>query len=184
MLFFLLFIPSTILLVIVSIDLRRLTKRDRVLFLFCQIRRNIMETLRDDGSNISKSDYAVIRDLLDTMSTTIHYFDHLKITMFNFRRFIALVKDYRKNANKIDNLSTSNAKINALKNEYRGAMFYAFLSYTPLMKPQMAVALFISVLGFLLRFGFQSLQLEKFIGYLSWFKNEMNTFSNHTPQHA
>jgi len=185
-LFYLLFVPSTILLVLMYINLHRLTKRDHVLFCFCQIRRNIMETLRNDGSNISKSDYTVIRNLLDTMNTTIHYFDDLKVTMFNFRRFISLVEDCRKNADKIDNMSTSNAKINVLKNKYRGAMLYAFLSYTPLMKPmikqQITVELFIAVLNLLLRFGFKSFQLEKSIEDLSWLKNQRTAFSNCMPQ--
>jgi hypothetical protein len=94
------------------------------------------------------------------------------------------LKEYRKNANKIDQLETSNMQINKLKNNLGIAMFHAFLSYTPLIKSQITVELFLTIFSLLLRLGIKSLKIEKVLDYLSWLKEEIKDFSNHAPQHA
>lgn len=182
--FYVTVVPSTLLLLVMLFDLRKTTKHDKVLYRFCQIRRDITTMMFTDGSNLSKSDYRVLRTTLDVTSSAIHNFNHYKTTLFNFRWFMERLKEYRKNASKIDRLATSNERINNLKKNLALAMFCAFLSYTPLIRSQLLVELFLAVLSFMIKIGFKSFNLTKGIEYLSWLKEEFKDFSHQTPQHA
>ena len=184
MFFYLLFGPSTILLLIMLIDLRRTSKHDKVLYGFCQLRRDIIKLIYDEHSQISKSDYKALRALLEATNVTIHEFRHFKVTMFNLRWFIDWVKKYKKNATQIDNLSTSHKTINKLKDKYAIAMIKAFFAYTPLIKSQFIVMLVLAILQFLLKLGIKSLGIQSLQTYLSWLKDEISTHSNHSPQHV
>lgn len=130
MLFYLLFVPANILLFIMFRDLRNMKKHDCVLFRFCQIRRDIMFILRDEGFKLSKQDYRVLRFLLDITSEMIHNYNQCKITVFNLRWFMSWLKEYRKKAGKVEKLETTNPKINAIRERFKVAMLQAFLSYT------------------------------------------------------
>lgn len=184
MLFYILFGPSAFLLLIMLIVLRKITKHDNVLFPFCQIRRDIMSLINEEASQINKTDYKVLRTLLDATNMTIHEFNHFKITIFNLRWFIAWLKKYKKDVVSIDKLSTTHAQINKLKDKYRIAMFRAFGSYTPLIKSQIIVIIFLAILQFLFKLGLKSLRFQDLVNCLAWLKNDINTHSNRTPQHA
>lgn len=184
MLFYLLVGPSAILLIIMYINLRRITKHDKVLFRFCQLRRDIMRLIDSEALQMSKADYRSLRTMLDATNVTIHEFNNFKITMFNFRWFISWLKKHKREASNMDKLATKNAQINKLFDEYRIALVKAVLSYTPFIKSQITIMVCLAVLQFLFRLGLRSLSLKNLVNYLSWLKDEMDTHSNHRPQHA
>lgn len=77
MLFYLLIIPSSVVLVIILIDLQRRRKHDKILFALYQIRRDIMSFLFREGSSLSKADYVAVRMLLDKTNNIIDHFGRL-----------------------------------------------------------------------------------------------------------
>jgi hypothetical protein len=186
--FFLIFIPTSIALWLMLVHLRKMKKHDRVLFRFCQIRRDIIVIMREPGFNPSKSDYRILRVLLDGANATIHEYNSCKIKLFNFRNFIALAKEYQRNAQKVDKLSTSNPAINEIKEKYKRAMILAFLSYTPLIKSQIAFqitsGIILAIFGLMINLGLKSLGIEKSFDYLSWLNKEIKEYPKHTLQHA
>jgi hypothetical protein len=184
MLFYLLFGPSAVLLMIMWIDLRKKAKHDKVLFRFCQIRRDIITLMYAEHHKMKSADYKAIRTLLDATSLTIHEFNQLKATMFNLRWFIDWMRKYKTKAVKIDELSTSDERIMEIKNKYRIATLAAFLSYTPLIRSQITLMVFLALSKFLLSVGIKSLKLQSLLNYLAWLKEDMIAHSNHTPQHA
>lgn len=75
MLLYILLVPACILLIISIIQMLNIRKHDRVLYMYCQLRRNILTTLRETPvKDWSESDYQLINNLSEYIDVTIHEF--------------------------------------------------------------------------------------------------------------
>src|ERR1051325_11872039 len=74
------------------LKLRALTKHDKVLYSFCDVRRDVMSVLREHAFDLTKEDYIALRDIEEVASDTILDYHNFKIYIFNFRKFRAAVR--------------------------------------------------------------------------------------------
>src|SRR6266702_1750215 len=100
MYFYFLIIPSLVVLALVCLDLCRIKKHDKVLYRFCQIRRESMSFLRKKGFSLSVHDYTVLKEMLDGLDITIHNYNACKCKVFNYRNFTSKLAELKIEASK------------------------------------------------------------------------------------
>ncbi|HKV42152.1 MAG TPA: hypothetical protein VJX67_23310, partial [Blastocatellia bacterium] len=136
MIFYIVMGPALIGSAVMAWHLRLMGRHDRVLYRFCEIRREIMNLIRDNAFEMDRTDYYAFRDLLEVVSFTIHDYNACKIHSFNFRRFREWLKDAKQLGGKIE---TQNRRVLDLRAKYSWAMLDAFFAYTPFLKSEIAV---------------------------------------------
>src|SRR5688572_20065178 len=92
MMFYFFMIPALLITVGMILRLRKLTKHDRVLYAFCQVRRDTMDLIRKYNLDLTKEDYVALRYIERATSDTIHDYNFCKVYIFNFRRFSAALR--------------------------------------------------------------------------------------------
>lgn len=132
-----------------AVQLNRTKTHDKVLYRFCQVRRDIMTLFRTKGFEISKHDYVALRQILDVVSTTIHHFNDCKATIFNIRTLARLSGEYRASEAEMKKFLPSCPEGRKIVDAYRSAMMKAFLSYTPFIKSEVALRFFLYVMAIL-----------------------------------
>ena len=128
--------------------LRKVAKHDRVLFPFCQLRRNIMRFLREhmpnDSNALSRQEYESILQLLDVVSTVIHHYNRHKTVMFNLRKVIKCIWKYRHTLKRVPPIDmTANAEIQEFHRRFEGLLARAFIEYTPLIRFELVLRMFV-----------------------------------------
>lgn len=121
-------------------------RHDRVLFRFCQLRRDVMEFLYQntvaDPDTMTLAEYQSVRRLLGVLNRMIHdYSDHKKM-MFNLRYVLKALRQYRhtlKQAKPID--LTENAAIQRFHQRFAYCCAKAFLAYTPFIRSEAVLRL-------------------------------------------
>ncbi len=126
------------------LQIRKAAKHDRVLFPFCQLRRDIMCFLRehmpDQPNALSREEYDSVLRLLDVVSDVIHHYNRHKTVMFNFRRVIKFSMKYRDTLEQAKPIEmTGNAKIQEFHHRFVGLLAKAFIAYTPLIRWEMVL---------------------------------------------
>lgn len=82
--------PVLLMIVAMILRLRALKKHDKVLYAFCQLRRDTMSLIREHNYDLCRQDYIALRDIEDGLSDTIHDYNMHKVYLFNFRKFSGL----------------------------------------------------------------------------------------------
>ena len=142
-----------VLLAILTVDALRfrfrqkeMQKHDRVLFPFCQLRRDVMSFLylnvMKDADSLSPSEYRFIRLLLNALDDTIRNYNHHKTSMFNIRKIAKQLKMYR-NASEATLKVPDHQEIQIFHQRIRRLMVEAFLAYTPLIRWELALRLIV-----------------------------------------
>lgn len=138
---------SVILCCVIAIRLYRIRKHDKVLYRFCQVRRDIMAYLRTRGFEMSKHDYFAVRDLLEVVSSTIHHFNACKATVFNFRTLNKMAREFRETGRVVEEIRLpKDPAAVEIFDAYRKAMIGAFLTYTPFMRSEILLRLILAAL--------------------------------------
>lgn len=129
-------------------QLRIIKKHDRVLFNFCQVRRDAIGILREKNLNIPKKEYTALRHILEILNMTIHNYDEMKASFFNVRsRFFKSIKEFAKNREQIEQIDIpDNQDIVDIYNKFGCALLFAFFSYTPFIKSELCLKLAIFLL--------------------------------------
>lgn len=118
--------------------LRAIQKHDRVLFLMCAVRREIMTILRDRNYGLSRDDYISIRELLEILNHSIHYYNKIKAKVFNFREFLKFLKQYESDSIRAKNIAISeNPEVITLYKRLQYAILVGFFTYTPFLKSEL-----------------------------------------------
>ncbi len=158
-------------------QLNLMKKHDQVLYRFCQIRRDIIQILRQENFSLHKKEYFELRYLLHCINITINNYDVLKISFFNLRKFIEFARDFKDEINDIK--LSKKQRVLGFQRRTGYAMFEAFFSYTPLIKS----TIFLSFLVFFIQ-KLPTLCEKLFnvsaggmLEFMSWFKREYHNFS-------
>jgi len=160
----------------------KLRKHDRILFSFCQIRRDAMQLIASRQLSLSKAEYNSVRDLSLCLNVVIHDYDECKNTIFNIRRLIRMMKAFKQTTKDVDRIKIPNdPEIIQLHSKFRIAMFEAFLTYTPLIRSEILVKLLVMILAFIGNRGVKS--MGKAGEYFNWLLDEMKNFQNTHPRH-
>ena len=144
---------ALLLLVILTVDAlrfrfrqREMQKHDRVLFPFCQLRRDVMSflyrTSMKDADSISPSEYRFIRQLLHVLDATIHSYNQHKTLMFNLRKIAKHLKTYQK-ASETALKVPDHPEIRGFHERIHRLLVVAFLAYTPLIRWELALRLIV-----------------------------------------
>ena len=125
---------------------KEIQKHDRVLFPFCQLRRDIMSflyrNLMKDADSFSPSEYGFIRQLLNVLDATIHNYNQHKTSMFNLRKIVKHLETYRK-ASEIALKVPDHPEVQEFHQRIHRLLVVAFLAYTPLIRWELALRLIV-----------------------------------------
>ena len=125
---------------------RKMQKRDRVLFPFCQLRREVMCFLYinviENTNSLSPAEYKFARRLLNVLDVTIHDYNKLKTLMFNVRKIAKHLKMYRK-MSKVALKTPDHPEIREFHERIHRLLVAAFLAYTPLIRWELALRLIV-----------------------------------------
>lgn len=177
MYFYILICLSLILSLIMSFIFRKMKCHDKILFQFCQIRRDIIALLSEKENILTKNQYMAVRETLRVLNMVIHSYNHIKGTVFNYRKFEKQMKNFRDNTMKIKSiLETDDHQITALQNKLRKALFLAFLTYTPFLGSEICCRILLELFKILAKTGIK--KLESGARYLVWVMEEKNALSS------
>ena len=125
---------------------REMQKHDRVLFSFCQLRRDVMRFLyvnvMENEHSLSPEEYKFMRQLLDVLDFTIHNYNQYKTLMFNVRKIAKHLKMYRK-ASKTSLEIPDHREIQKFHERIHRLLVAAFFAYTPLIRWELAFRLIV-----------------------------------------
>ena len=123
---------------------KEMQKHDRILFPFCQLRRDVTHFLYmnviDDVNSLSPEEYKFVRQLLNGLDATIHNSNQHKTLMFDVRKIAKHLKMYRK-VSKTSLGVPDHPEIRAFHERIRRLLVVAFLAYTPLIRWELAFRL-------------------------------------------
>ena len=125
---------------------KELQKHDRVLFPFCQLRRDVMCFLHmnviEKTGSLSSAEYKYIRWLLRGLDATIHNYNQHKTLMFNVRKIAKHLKMYRKASKATVKVKVPDRlEIKKFHERVHRLLVAAFLTYTPLIRWELALRL-------------------------------------------
>ena len=125
---------------------KEMQKHDRVLFPFCQLRRDIMRFLHlsviEDTDSLSPAEYKSVRQLLNVLDGTIHNYNQHKTLMFNIRKIAKHLKMYRK-VSKAALEIPDHPEIREFHERTHRLLVATFLAYTPLIRWELALRLIV-----------------------------------------
>ena len=125
---------------------KEMQKHDRVLFPFCQLRRDVMRFLYinviENTGSLSSEEYKFVRQLLNGLDATIHNYNQHKTLMFNVRKIAKHLKMYRK-VSKTALEVPDHPEIREFHERIRWLLVAAFLAYTPLIRWELALRLIV-----------------------------------------
>ena len=123
---------------------KEMQKHDRVLFSFCQLRRDVMHFLYmkviENTGSLSPEEYKFVRRLLDGLDATIHNYNQHKTLMFNVRKIAKHLKMYRK-VSKAALETPDHPEIREFHVRIHRLLVAAFFAYTPLIRWELALRL-------------------------------------------
>ena len=142
-----------VLLAVLAIDTLRfrfrqkeMQKHNRVLFPFCQLRRDITHFLYmnaiEDADSLSPEEYKFVHQLLNGLDATIHNYNQHKTLMFNVRKIARHLQMYRK-VSKAALEVPDHPEIQEFHERIHRLQVTAFLAYTPLIRWELALRLIV-----------------------------------------
>lgn len=159
---YLLVIPLLVLQVRTWLYLRKMHQNDRVLFQFCDFRRELMGFLRTDQVyNLSPQSYDTFRLLLDNTNLTVHHFHALR-PAFNWRRVWRTMREMsgqigEQEAHALREAVKAHPQVEYFMHRMLTCWATAFFAYTPFLRHKL-----------LLRVLSQGASLLKAVGNRKW----------------
>lgn len=163
-------LTPTLIFLIIQIDrIYLITKHDRVLYMFCQLRREMIYFLRNENPILNEQDKISILKLLELTNHCIHHFkDHKKRTFkFKIFKIVFFTKSTIENMKEND-FFTENIRIQAMQKKFILVMLYAAYSYTSFLS--------LRLIGFILKLllKIHLKRLNDSVANLIWLVNEYN----------
>ena len=144
---------------------KEMQKHDRVLFPFCQLRRDIIRFLYknviENTNSLSPAEYKSVCRLLNVLDGIIHNYNQHKTLMFNVRKIAKHLQMYRK-VSKVALEIPDHPEIREFHKRIHCLLVTAFLAYTPLIRWELALRLIV----FAYRMGGQGEARRREAGYV------------------
>lgn len=135
------------------IQLLNQRRHDSVLFNFCDIRRDVLNYLRKNFDTISKEEYRSLRDTLDKMNNTIHYFDKYKSLVFNVREIKEMIRRFYSTIERVQEMKKNkNEEIKTMLLRYEHASLIGLVRFSPFATTRLITFLFIILIKLALMF--------------------------------
>ncbi|WOV91930.1 MAG: hypothetical protein R1F54_04700 [Candidatus Zeuxoniibacter abyssi] len=124
-------------------------KHDRVLFRFCQIRRDLMKDLRDRyDTTLNQQEWQAAKFLLEKLNGVIQHYHSHKTTMFNLRKVRQMIKSdlqkYKETQQEIKARLPEvpkDTKVYELYGDFARASWQSFFTYTPFIRTEIILRL-------------------------------------------
>lgn len=158
MMFYVTMIPVLILSALMIGSLRRLEKHDRVLYRFCEVRRQLMRLLRDSAHELSREDYAVVRIMLDIVGGNIHDYHETKQQLLNGRQFLRRLRRYSTTVGAVHELEAADPRVRKIQTEFGRTILFGFFQYTPLLRSEIIARLLVASASLFARFGWHQMK--------------------------
>lgn len=115
---------------------KEMQEHDRVLFSFCQLRRDVTYFLSvnviENTDSLSLVEYESVRLLLNALDAVIHNYNQHKTSTLNLRKVAKYLNMYRK-VSKIALETSDHSEIREFNERIHRLLDAAFLAYTPLI---------------------------------------------------
>ena len=125
---------------------KKMQKHDRVLFPFCQLRRDIIRFLYmnviENTDSLSPVKYRFVRHLLDVLDIAIRNYNQYETSMFNVRRIVKHLEMYQEASRTALDIP-DHSDIREFHERIRRLLVAAFLAYTPLIRWELTLRLFV-----------------------------------------
>jgi len=125
------------------LSVKKHQKHDSVLFMFCQIRRNLMQELRERYDDISQQEYEAATFLLNMLNNIVKHYSDYKLNFFNLRKFRKLIEqDMRYYQETSQNLKKhlphvpQGTKIHKIYMNFSIVLIKSFFIYTPFLRTE------------------------------------------------
>jgi len=123
-----------------------IAKHNRALFPFFELQRDIMNFLlvnaREKPGAFNKERYVFTRDLLRMVDFTVDNYHAHKTLIFNARKMAKHLEEYQRAAVPAVNVPDA-PEIQAFHSRFRRLLVRAFFAYTPLIRSEILVRIFI-----------------------------------------
>jgi len=142
---------------------RAAKKHDGVLFPFCQLRRDVMryryEAVMGMHGAYPRAEREALRRLSRELDDTIHNYKAHKTVMFDLRKIIKYIQQYRHALKQTAPLeSTGNAEIEKFHARFACLLARACVAYTPLIRWELALRLMVFAGSFIWRISKMRMQ--------------------------
>lgn len=144
--------------------LKSVLKHDRILYMFCQLRRDTIAHLT--SAELSEKDTQALLSVLDRTSGSIHHYNQLKITYFNLNFLRKEIRTLKRNIDVEENIVFSdNGDIKKLEETLYKTYIHAFMAYSPVFS-MLANLLFV-LMKLLVKLSAHF--LKRYVTELQWF---------------
>ena len=134
-----------------GVHLKRCEKHDRILFRFCQLRRDLMARLRERANSMPQRELESADFLLNALSGVIRHYHGGKTTMFNVRKMRRLIDRNLDHYHAVERevrarLADTSADIRPFYEEFSRSLLAAFVAYTPFIRTEIVFRLIFQLL--------------------------------------
>ncbi len=173
--------PVLLIAIYYIIKFNRMKNHDRILFEYCQLRRDIMSVLRRENFNLSKEDYSNYMEILDLLNSIIHYYNLHKQYTFRLKNLIRNLKEAKNKTNKIYKIKAKNNEdLERIRKQFIIITINAIIKNTPFFNSK--------IIFYLLKFSAQLMiaiiknhskkfikDMAKIISYIKWIEHEAHS---------
>ena len=163
--------PAFVMLILSMTQLFLLKRHDKVLYRFCQFRRELISFTHDKFDTLDDKEKEKISQLVDQTNYIIHEFPSLKRSVFRMKFFSNITFFTKQEFEKVEVLlfQTDNKDLKGLLKKQNLNILYASYSYTPFFVVKFCFIL-LTVLGNLfVRVGIT--QMKEALDNVSWYKD-------------
>ena len=177
--FYLITAPALIGSLVMIWRLHSLKKHDRVLYKFCENRRHLMSFMREQNYDLKRQDYIALRTLQNWSDYAIHYYNERKHSMFNARRVMEEIKVLKQVDNRIKRKIIVDPKVGEIYKEFGGALFSAFVAFTPFITSEAIIRILPLLAKLLARIGISYFKhnANRIAKSLSWLQEERLSYT-------
>ncbi len=153
---YLFIVPAMFLLLITAVELYSIKKHDRILYKYCQLRRNILSLFREQGLKLNEEDNNLLMEISEYVDITIHEFRYMKTEIFNIRNAKKLINKSA-SATKVNNSffmrDTSNKDVLKIQKQLKYCLIDSAIAYTPFLRSQIIYYLLLRIAELLAKLG-------------------------------
>lgn len=136
---------------------KKTEKHNKHLYRLCQVRREAMKLLLDERENLSKEEAYALRDNIELLNTLINQYGKHKARLFNFRLFLARVKEAKQFERKQTSHAVVDERVLQVRHNTLAVIFGAFWDFTPFLRHELIARIAITVVSAAVSVGIKSL---------------------------